>query len=261
MLAAPFRASGKSAYVPVIIEIDGKTLLADDPQDHLATELYAYASDDHGEMKDFFTQVVTLNLNGQGREAMRGGGLKYYGHMDLAPGKYLLRVLVRNASTGRTGVQSVKLTVPEYRQEQPELLPPFFVEQPGRWVLVREKAAQGKQTVVYPFTVNGDPYVPSAKPVVRPGQPSELVLVAYNLQRGNLELKGTVVTEDGRELDNIGDLQLVERTPTGIGGLDKLLARFRVDDLRTGNYTLKVALSQRGAGGIQVNSIPFSVPN
>jgi len=261
VLAAPFRASDKLAYVPVIIEIDGKSLLAGDQEKKLATELYAYVSNDHGEMKDFFTQVVTLNITDQGRQSMLNGGLKYYGHMDLAPGKYLLRVLVRNASTGRTGVRSVRLTVPEYKQARPELLPPFFLERPGRWVLVREKSSQGRETVVYPFTINGNPYVPAAKPIVRPGEDSEICLVAYNLKRGDLELQGTVITEDGRELHNIADLELVERTVTGIGGLDKLLARFRVDDLRTGNYTLKVALRQPGGGVSQVNSIPFSVPN
>jgi hypothetical protein len=75
-----------------------------------------------------------------------------------------------------------------------------------------------------------------------------------------VEINGTVVSPDGAEV-SAGRLALVERTVTGIGGLDKLLARFRVNDLASGTYTLRVALEQPGKGVAQINSIPFSIPN
>jgi hypothetical protein len=75
-----------------------------------------------------------------------------------------------------------------------------------------------------------------------------------------VELEGTVLSAEGHEI-GAGRLSLVERTVTGIGGLDKLLARFRVGDLAGGRYTLRVALAQAGNGAAQVNSIPFDIPN
>jgi hypothetical protein len=125
---------------------------------------------------------------------------------------------------------------------------------------VREQQTTTQETVVYPFTVNGSPYVPAAKPNLEPGEDSDVVLVAYNLLAGDVEVSGTVITSEGREID-VGQLLVVERTITGIGGLDKLRARFRVTDLAGGTYTLKVALKQPGAELAQVNSIPFSVSN
>lgn len=260
VLAAPFRATEERAYVPVIIEVGGEKLLGGQDSDALATEFYAYVSDDQGQMRDFFTHRVTLNLTPEGRDAMRRTGLKYYGHLSLEPGEYLVRVLVRNAETGRTGVESVHVSVPNFEQAEPRLLPPFFVEPSGRWFLVREQQTTRQDTVVYPFTVNGSPYIPAAKPTVEPGEDSDVVLVGYNLPAGDLEVSGTVITPEGREID-AGQLSVVERTITGIGGLDKLRARFRVHDIAGGTYTLKVALKQPGAEMAQVNSIPFSVPN
>jgi VWFA-related protein len=260
VLAAPFRAGQGRAYVPVIIEVGGNKLLADHEGDKLAAEFYAYVSNERGEMRDFFTQMVTLNLSPEGRETMRRTGLKYYGHLTLDPGQYLVRVLVRNAQTGRTGVESVRVAVPDYAAGGPQLLPPFFVEPPNRWFLVREEQAAQRDLTVYPFTVNGSPYVPAARPVLEPGDDNDLVLVAYNLGEGEVELEGTVLSAEGHEI-TAGRLSLVERTVTGIGGLDKLLARFQVGDLAGGRYTLRVALAQPGNGAAQVNFIPFDIPN
>lgn len=260
VLVAPFRADAERAYVPVIVEVGGEKLLAGHEGRELSAEIYAYVSNDRGEMRDFFTQVVTLSLGPEGREAMRRTGLKYYGHLTLEPGDYLVRVLVRNAATGRTGVQSLRVAVPDYSETAPQLLPPFFIEQRDRWVLVREQQAGQGDMVVYPFTVNGSPYVPAARPVIEPGEENDLVLVAYNLGAGDVELNGTVVAADGEELP-AGRLSLVERTVTGIRGLDRIFARFRVGELANGTYTLKVDLEQPGSGLAWVNSIPFSIVN
>jgi VWFA-related protein len=258
VLVAPFRAGAESAYVPVIIEVGGRKLISGQEKGSLSAEFYAYVSDDQGQMRDFFSQLVSLDLSEEGRENMSQAGLKYYGHLNLTPGDYLVRVLVRNASTGRTGVQSIRVSVPDYTADSPQLLPPFFIEPSNRWFLVREQRPTQQDSVVYPFTVNGSPYIPSARPVIEQGEASELVLVAYNLEDGDINLRGTVVGPDGDERSAEG-LELVERTVTGIGGLDKLLARFQVGDLASGSYTLQVAVEQPGAGTTQHNSIPFSV--
>lgn len=260
VLTAPFRATPERAYVPVIIEAGGKSLLAGEKGKKLDVEIYAYVSDQQGRMRDFFNRRVALDLDkGGARKGIEEGGIKYYGHFDLEPGTYHVRVLVRNAGSGRTGVQTVQVAVPSYAQAQPILLPPFFMEDHQKWLLVREQTGgELKGSVVYPFTVSGEPYVPAARPVLSGEKPARLCLVAYNLGKGDLAVKGEVLAADGKSAPQ-GKLSRVERTATGIQGLDKLVATFDPAGLSAGDYVLKVAVTDPTTGHKQTNSLPFQV--
>jgi VWFA-related protein len=258
VLVAAFRASPTLSYVPVILEVGGRSLLEGATGSKLNVEIYSYVSDSEGQMRDFFNQRVDLDL-GKGRQAMLEGGIKYYGHFDLAPGQYDVRVLVRNTDTGRTGVQTAHIEVPTYDQARPVLLPPFFMEDRQKWLLVRETDHQNGQqsSVIYPFTVEGEPYVPAARPTLRRESPTKLCLVAYNLGKGDLAVQGQVVAADGTTLP-LGRLSKVQRTATGIQGLDKLVATFDPGGLNAGSYVLKVAVTDP-SGRQQTNSLPFQV--
>lgn len=260
VLAAPFPAGAEAAYVPVIIEVEGQRLLAQQKDELLSVELYTYVTNARGEMRDFFTDQVGIDLS-PGDEAFRRGGLKYYGHLELEPGDYLVRVLVRNSVTGLTAVESVPVFVPAYSEQEAVLLPPLFFDTAGGWVMVRQKDADGPQrSVVYPFTVNGEPFVPAARPVLRQRQGAQVCLIGYNFGDGQLEVDGKILGEDGRVIEG-GVLQLVERTITGIGGVDKLIANLRLELPRTGDFRLQVAVRNLGSGSIQSSSIPISIVN
>ncbi|HEV8580200.1 MAG TPA: VWA domain-containing protein [Thermoanaerobaculia bacterium] len=259
VLAAPFRAGEAQSYVPVILEIGGHSLLEGHTAKKLNVEIYSYVSDAQGQMRDFFSQRVALDIE-KSRRAMEEGGIKYYGHFDLAPGAYQVRVLVRNADTGRTGVQTAAVEVPTYSPTDPVLLPPFFMEDRQKWLLVREQEGSGglQQSVVYPFTVGGEPYVPAARPVLRREQPARLCLVAYNLGKGDLAVQGRVVAANG-QASLAGKLSKVERTATGIQGLDKLVATFDPSGLNAGDYILQVAVTDPATGHKEASSLPFHV--
>ncbi len=260
LLVAPFRAGAGAAYVPVIVEVGGRSLLAAQAEKGmLGIEIYAYVSDEKGEMKDYFTQVVGLDV-GKGGKALAAGGLKYYGHLELGPGRYRVRVLVRNRIDGRAGVASAAIEVPAWETAGPELLPPLFFQAPGSWLLVREKprAGAGVESVVYPFTVKGEPYVPAARPALAPAEKARLCLVAYNLGKGDLHVGSQVLGADGTPLAG-GELSAVERTATGIAGVDKLLATFEPTGLAAGDYVLRVAVRDPTTGSERSNSVPFVV--
>jgi len=231
------RATSELAYVPVIVEVQGAGLLEGQTTNDLNVEIYAYVTNEVGEMRDFFSQVANFDL-AKFREKILFSGVKYYGYLELAPGDYLLRVLVRNAETGRTGVAASPLAVPRYTEAGATLLPPFFMDDPvDKWLLLRYRGEEDDGTsVIYPFTVKGQPFVPAAKPELKAGQPVDFCLMTYNLGAGDPGLEAWVAGADGEE--QLGRLSLVERTITGISGFDKLLARFRPQGLATGEYTL-----------------------
>lgn len=258
VLAAAFRSSAGEAYVPVIIEVPGDSLLEQHQDEILSVEFYGYVTNDRGEMRDFFTQMITLHV-GEQPELLGREGLKYYGHLDLSVGDYLIRVLVRNTQTGRTGVAAVPLSIPPYAGGDPILLPPFFPEPPSSWHLARETETRYQRTVIYPFTVNGEPYVPAARPRLRSREKAHVCLVAYNLGDGAVDLDGRILDADGELVSQGASIRLVERTVTGIRGLDKLLASFEPNGLEAGTYTLEVALRDAESGLSNSNSIPFTI--
>ncbi len=259
VLAAPFRASAEMAYVPVIVEVQGESLLVDQASDDLDVEVYAYVTNQKGEMLDYFSHRAEVNLKGvQGK--LLDAGIKFYGHLEMGPGDYLLRVLVRNGETGRTGVVATPIAVPRYDVAETTLLPPFFMDDPiNKWLLLRHRSDEEVGSVVYPFTLKGVPFVPAVKPALKAGKPVELCLMTYNLGAGEPAIEAWVVGSDGEEKAANGNLALVERTVTGISGFDKLLANFNPKGLKRGEYTLKVALTDPATGSQQLNSIPFFV--
>ena len=74
VLAAAFRATPTRSYVPIIIEAGGRSLLAGDTgKKKLDIEIYAYVSDQKGQMRDFFNRRLALDIE-KGRKGMEEGG-------------------------------------------------------------------------------------------------------------------------------------------------------------------------------------------
>lgn len=129
-------------------------------------------------------------------------------------------------------------------------------------MMLRERNDESAgNSVVYPFTVNGEPYVPSARPALPPHGLANLCLVGYNLGSG-LTVDAEVLSADGQELPAAGPehqrMAVVERTATGIEGFDKLIATFDPAGLSAGDYLLKVAV-QSASGQRQSSSLPITI--
>ena len=100
--------------------------------------------------------------------------------------------------------------------------------------------------------------MPSARPVLQDQKPARLCLVAYNLGKGDLAVQGEVLGADGKSSLAV-KLAHVERTATGIQGLDKLVATFDPGGLRSGDYVLRVGVTDPATGLRHTNSLPFQV--
>ena len=255
VLAAPFRGAADKAYVPVLIEADGPALLAGEPPPALPVEVYVYALDAAGAIQDFLYQQLGLDLAKAGA-GLRQGGLKFVGHLDLPPGEYSLRTLVRNGASGAFSLRVLPLTVPAFGRG-PALLPPLFPDTAAnRWVTVRE-APRGGPPVDYPFIARQQPYVPASRPVLASGAEVPLALVGYDLGPGDLKVAARLLAADGKEAAT-GGVRLLQREATAAGGPDRLLAAFRPPALPPGEYTLSVTLTG-AAGAASATSAPFVV--
>jgi hypothetical protein len=160
-------------------------------------------------------------------------------------------VLVRNGRTGAHGLRVLSLEVPAAASAsaaapaQPILLPPFFPESKGQWLVLREAPRDGRREVPVPFRLGDQPFLPAATPTLGGGE-SRFALLGYNLaDEGELRVRSQVLTADGRELQ-AGDVALLSRA-TGEAGADRLELSFRPPTLQPGEYLLRITVT--GADG------------
>jgi len=261
VLAAPFHGAGEKAYVPVLIEVDGATLLTGQPPPVLGVEIYLYALDASGAVHDFVTQTVGLDLAKAGT-GLRSTGLKFFGHLDLLPGDYSLRVLVRNGASGRSGLRVVPVHVPAFGSE-PWLLPALFPDPPDRWVITREEPrGESKQAPPpYPFLLKGgQSFVPASKPHLYPGRETRLMLFGSNLAAADWKAEAKVLTPDGHEISG-GTFEVIERIAGTATTPDRAIAHFRAPDLKPGEYLLRITVAGSAGGTTPAtSSIRFAVP-
>ena len=158
VMALPIRDGAGRLYVPVLIEIDGQDLLASPSPEYSQAEIYVYALDENGSIRDFFTERVGLALEEAG-DKLRESGFKYWGELDLPPGKYLIRVLVRNGMTGDSALRLVELQVPATDDQEPYLLPPLF-PRTSRQVVGRPRGDQGRENRTFSVRTSGQALLP-----------------------------------------------------------------------------------------------------
>ena len=256
MTAAMPAAAGTdgTADVPVVIEIEGPSLLHLHQGNDLPAEIYVYALNAKGQVSDYIAQTLTLDMLKVEAKLLQAG-LKFYGHLELPPGSYKARVLVRNGRTGFHGLRVEALEVPSFAGA-PVLLPPFFPEAKGEWLVAREAQRPGRRELPMPFRMGDQPFLPAAMPILGTGD-ARFALLGYNLaDEGDLQVRSQVLTADGREVQ-AGQVALVSRAP-GESGADHLELTFRPPALQPGEYQLRVTVTD-SAGKAGTATTPFVV--
>lgn len=247
-LAAPF-ATRRNATVPIVIDINGADLLKGAKSDALSAEVYVYAFDDEGIVRDRMFQRIGLEASKvAGR--LRDTGLKYLATLSLPPGRYALKTLVRTGDD-RKGYARTDVEVPGF--DDVALLPPLFMDDPGRWVVVRGGSHAGD--VPYPFHINGEPFFPSASVAVQNGQPRRFAVFVANAAASELSWEATVTDPLGRE--STGAASLVQELQGA--EMAKLLLDYAPGDLRDGAATFDLKVRKKGSSDARKSSVPLVV--
>jgi len=251
-LVTPFKgAPGDGADLAVWIEVDGESLLAEPAGkgDDLETEAFVYAFDAHGEIRDFFTQKVVLDLAKTRKKLGKDGLLKLYGDLHVPAGDYDVRVLVRAGSHGRYGLSRVAATVADFSDPAPVLSSPVFFADPERPAVIVREADAGDQ----PFRIGTDSYYPAVRPALAMDHTARISLLAYHLPAG-VRLQAMVVDGDGKP---------VERDRLAVAGkdrhddLDQIFFDFKPAGLAAGDYTLRLELRDPATGASYARSAAF----
>lgn len=256
VLAAPFNVGAATAYVPVLLEIDGPSLMAGTSGNVLPTEIYIYAIASQGTVRDFLAQALPMDLSKAGA-ALEQSGFKYFMHFDLPPDDYEIRTLVRNGTTGASGVANARITVPDFDQAESLMLPPFFPEPAGKWLMGREDASR-QGNYPYPFMDQGTAYIPAARPALQSGQAASVSLVTYNLGTGIPEASAAILDYEG---NRVGDVPIVlERQEVGDDpSMTRYGATCEIPEVGAGLYKLEVTLEDPAGGDPQISAIEVRV--
>lgn len=254
VVAAPFRAEAGRGYVPVLIEIEGPPLLAGLTGDVAGVEIYAYAIAEDGTVGDYIGQTMGLDV-GKVRPALEASGVKFFGELDLAPGEYILRVLVRDAQSGRSSTRALPLSVPEFGSGVPTLAMPLFPEEPGKWLVVQQTAgSEARSQRPYPFLLDGNAYLPAARPVIAADGAARFVLLGYNLGGDAVPLETRFTTAGGAAVEG-PRISFLARGEGGSPDSTQLVLQLEPNGLAPGEYRLLTSLE----GQARTASIPFIV--
>ena len=241
VLAAAFPAASGKAYAPVLIEASGEDLIGGLQQGTVPLQVYAYALDEHGIVRDFFVRAMGLDL-AQAGAALRQSGLKYWGHFDLDPGSYSVRILIRNDATGHRALTTSDLSVPG---ASATLQPPLFPEQPGKWVLIREDESEQRADVAFPFLRSGEPFIPAARPEIVAGGQTPISLVGTGLGAGPVSVRTQLFHPNGEQVADGGEIVLAADAQAS-SGLTQLSGVFAAGKkLTSGEYILSVIVTDR----------------
>jgi VWFA-related protein len=203
--AAPFPAGNGNFQVPVILDLNGADLARQARGSMAAAEIFVYAFDSEGIVRDRLYQRLTLDMKKVG-DRLRAGGIRYYGTLVVPPGTYAIKSLVRAGETDKKnpndpekrGFARVNVIVP--KAGEVAVLPPIPIDEQAKWILV--KGSDRGATGDYPFELNGQNFIPSAT------ASSKVAVVVYGAAANELtwettpktKLLGTIPMRGGTKL-------------------------------------------------------------
>lgn len=187
-------APDAARQVMLYVEIDGASLLEALPQETARLELYGYVLTPTGTVAAHLAEVFTLDVAAIG-EAVWQTGLQYVGAVAVAPGDYVVRVLVRARGVAASGLDSSVLHVPAAGEPTVVALFPLPADRDG-WVPVR---GSGMGEDRPRFVVAGREVRPTALPVLSAGEETRFYLFSSG-PIGETAGKATVELQRGEQV-------------------------------------------------------------
>jgi len=187
--AAPFPAGNGNSQVPIILDINGADLMKEARGNMAAAEVFVYAFDDEGVVRDRLYQRLSFDMKKVGDRLK--SGVRYYGTLVLPPGSYAIKSLVRageaekKSENEKRGYARTNVIVP--KAGAVAVLPPIPIDDEPKWLLV--KGADRGGAGAYPFELNGQNFIPSAT------ASNKVALIVYGAAANELTWETTPKTK------------------------------------------------------------------
>jgi tetratricopeptide (TPR) repeat protein len=240
--------SGEQLSIQVLVEVDGRGLLADTPYLPIPIDVHGYVLDDTGALIANLSQSLLLEDDRQAQR-VEDTGLKLVTGLRLSSGSYSFRALVCNRQTQRCFLGGHGLGFQTADPPAPFLLPPLVADPPDSWVIGFQHGLQINDLF------DGLPGLaswPSAKPIWRAGESLKLVLGGSELIAGR-RLSARLLDRHGQQ---VLDPELeVGPQVTAVPGLVFLSASVVAPNVAAGEYRLEVFFT-----GDNANEVSTQLP-
>ncbi len=239
VIAVPRPGTGQRVAVDLWVEVEGAGLLGEPGEEipeTLRPEFYVYAIGEDGGVSGYLSQTVRIDL-AEHAEALLAGGLKLKGRLELAPGRYELRTLVREPRSQRFVLRILPLVVPGTKGA-PVVLSPVFADSGTAWIQVRSedgKNAGQEDTGLVPAA-----FVPAALPVLATGREAAVALTVCG-HSGTPRLLARLVDAAGTTAADLA-LRVAGRERTTLQ-CERIDGRFELGGVAAGNYLFEASLA------------------
>ena len=224
----------EEARVPVVVDAAGEGFLRDVDGPAVTANIFVYAFDEKGKVRDSAQQRVGLDLSKM-EATVRATGVRFIGSLRLPPGNYTVKAMVRVDESGRLGLTTTRVVVPEFGETA--VLPPVAVGAIGRWVTVISRARGGE--AAHLLTLGDRPFIPLSRGELS-AAPLDVAVLIRGMEIGNLQVTPSLVTAGGTATPV--DVTLSGRTEPDEHGLAALLFRVAPQTIASGDYELRFTI-------------------
>jgi len=256
--AAPFKGTGKTATIRLVVQVDGRDLTFGKKNGKLesALDLAVVAIDgQNGKSKGGTHFLLTMPVPEAAREQVAATGVRVTTQLDLPPGGYQLRIGAADAASQRVGSVHYDLQVPDFTDA------PLAM---SGVVLTSALASQVRTAVASPDDLmrKALPGPPTVSREFRTGEELALVAEVYDNEPKTphtVDITTSLRSDDGRVVYSHEDQRSSTELGGGIGGYGHQ-ARIPLKGMAPGLYVLRVeARTRLGKGFAASREVQFRI--
>jgi len=183
-----FQLNRAEYFVPITMKIPGSELVLakSGGNERTLIDFIGEIRDDYGSVIQNLRDKVDAKLSGATAAELAKRPIEYDTGFTLLPGKYVIKVLARDAETGRIGTYQSNLVVPNLMKEE-KLIPISSVVLSSQRVdrrdalynAAKDKTAAAAAALVNPLIMDGQELVPSVTRVFSKSRDMYVYLQAY----------------------------------------------------------------------------------
>lgn len=243
--AAPFKNKPKEASVALAIEIDPARLrfapVAGNNTVHDDLELSFFVLDDKGKPHEGTHYNLNLTLRPDTYDRVKAMGLRVNPRMALAPGRYQLRVGVRESGAGELGSVFYDLDVPDFTKSGLAMSGLLLTAASSRLLLTPEPDATVPAALL--------PGPATSRRDFSQGDTLRVFAEVYDNsgQRKEVEVASTLLAETGSEVFKSTQSFGADRQGRSRNSTFQYSTSIPLKDIQPGRYLLRVEASVRGA--------------